>query len=279
MADICKEPKCTRIAHISGRCFEHDEQFVRERQNDPAAQAARTAAAAAVHAAAAQSELAEAQAEAVRRDTKRKDKQAFAALDAEQREALMVREKRDADREKLKQAFDRLGDCVACIEQEGAATAAFNHTPFGGNEYENGHPAMYRYANLSAARAVLLDLREELGRVEHWEASTPREQTLARIEQQLALAKEGVAKQARRAKEGLAAHHSKTRGMGLGSLAAAAVLGAGAFLIDNFWALSFGVIFGAFAGMAGLSAVLDPEGWDAEGETPPNWQDILDAAA
>ena len=38
---------------------------------------------------------------------------------------------------------------------------------------------------MRAARGALLDLREELSNVEHWEANSTREQTLARIEQQL----------------------------------------------------------------------------------------------
>lgn len=44
----------------------------------------------------------EGRAEAVRQDAATREKQAYASLDDAQREALLVREKREADRAKLK---------------------------------------------------------------------------------------------------------------------------------------------------------------------------------
>lgn len=113
---------------------------------------------------------------------------------------------------------------AACIEQDGASTAAFNLTPFPGAS--TAHPAIYRHTNVRAARAALIDLREELSNVDHGEANSTREQTVARIEQQLALAKEGIAKQARRAKEDITELHAKIRTRGTVMIAVAVACGA-----------------------------------------------------
>jgi hypothetical protein len=270
--DRCKEPGCGKNASLtgSGRCHEHARQF-REEQSH-----ARASAAAQIQAAAAQADLASAQAEAARQDAETREAQAYAAMDEEQREAVMVREKRDADREKLKQMFDKLGDCVACIEQDGAGTHGINLSPFPGGHIQ-GHAATYRYTNLAAARGYLIDMREEMNHIHHWEAAASREHTLARIETYLTRSKDEMVTQARRASEELAARWVKIRAWGLlvlifGIAAAMASVAIGCPGIAIGGPISIWVL------MKGLSRVRNPWDWSLEVARPNNWQAMLDAA-
>lgn len=235
----------------------------------------------------ANAEAARMQAEAKVRLAERQGEAAIAAsvgrLSRDQIQNVDAYRKLEEDRTNLQALFDAVGDCVALIEQDGKATPAFDVTHYETEKdstNREAHPSVYRYANLNAARAKLLDLREEVARIRNWDADRSRAETLARVETYVARARDSAGVQAKR---GVAGIEDKIRSIRriclivfVVSMVAAAT--GAAMAGDDQGGRAAALSFGFIISIVLVIYIVDPTQASAAVRRPPNWEDLREAA-